>query len=87
MVGQIPSGSGIGENHEAIIEMDPTRQGQNQESDLEREGTLLARALDGIGTTDCLFGAFCVLSILGLVLHNIWLILLYAGIVDICDCQ
>ena len=76
-----------GENPETVIEMVPAQQSQNRESDLEVEGDQLARALGDIGTTDCLLGAFCVLSILGLVLHNVWLILLYTGIVDICHCN
>ena len=81
------SGNGNVGNPETVIEMVPAQREQNRESDLENEGTLLARALDNIGTTDCLVGVFCVMSILGLVLHNVWLVLLYTGVVDICNCQ
>ena len=75
-----------GENPETVIDMTPIQQSGNLESDLDDEGNLLARALDEVGSTDCLFGTFCVLSILGLVLHNVWLVLLYTGVIDICNC-
>ena len=81
-----PSGNNNGESTETVIEMPPIQPSGNLDSELEDEGNLLARALDEVGSTDCLLGAFFVLSILGLVLHNVWLILLYTGVIDICNC-
>ena len=82
-----PSGRNSDESPETIIEMAPVQQSRNLESDLEDEGNLLARALSEVGTTDCLFGAFCAISVIVLFLHNVWLILLYTGVVDICHCN
>ena len=82
MVEQTPIEGGDGEDPGTVIEMEPTQPEQTQESDLVIEGNQLARALNEIGTTECLSLSILVVSVVSLIYVILLIILYYTGIID-----
>ena len=77
-----PVGNGCGENREMVMEMGSLdTQPDENGKDLGLQGTLLARALDEVGTTECLTLSVLVVSLITLVYVILLIILFSTGII------
>ena len=84
MAERTPSENGNGDNPETIIEMAPIQPEQSRGSNLEHEGSFLARDLNEIGSTVCLARTVMIVSFIILVYLIVLIILYFTGVIDVC---